>query len=217
VEITAVPERMRVALAECRICFMFAQVYHSAMRHVAPIRRELGIRTIFNLLGPLTNPAGIKRQLVGVGSELAFDLYPETLRHLGVTHALVVRGYGGLDEITPFGSTRIREVTADGVKDYSIHPRDFGRPEYDLAGLAAGDSPAANAHIMREVLGGIDRGARREAVLYNAAAGLLVGGRVNDLASGIALAEETIDSGEASRCLAAFVGAARPIDPSVAG
>jgi anthranilate phosphoribosyltransferase len=190
-------------LDEVGICFMFAPTYHAATRRVAELRKQLGIRTAFNLLGPLTNPAGAPRQLVGVFDERAARRVADALAVLGVERAWVVHGCG-LDEVTVVGSTTVFEVV-DGavVRRFELHPTDLGyacRPSESLLG----GSPEENAVIVRGVLDGSIDGAAREIVLLNAAAGLVVGGTADSMADGVDRAARAVDSGAAWELLGRF-------------
>jgi anthranilate phosphoribosyltransferase len=191
------------AIAECvdtvGFGFMFAQAHHPAMRHVAPIRRELGVRTAFNLLGPLTNPAGARRQLMGVYSEALVEPMAHVLVQLGAEHSMVVHGFGGLDELTPTGENVVAEVRDGDVRMYTLDPRPLcgGPVPASPEDLRVGGDPAQNAAIILTVFDG-ERGPRRDAVILNAAATLLVAGLVADLGAGIERAVEAIDSGAAT-------------------
>ncbi|HMK15684.1 MAG TPA: anthranilate phosphoribosyltransferase, partial [Methanomicrobiales archaeon] len=196
------PEAMAGVLRATGIAFLHAPLYHPAMRRVAAIRQELGLRTIFNLLGPLTNPAGARIQLVGVYRPDALATIAGVLRLLGAERALVVHG-GGLDEITPTGPTRVAELTAGGVREYTIDPVNYGIPISDIADLRGGDA-WENARILTEVLSG-EHGAARDAVLLNAGAAIFLGDPARSLAGGVSLAEESIDSGAALAKLGAFI------------
>jgi anthranilate phosphoribosyltransferase len=189
------PDAMARVLAEAGIVFMFAPLLHPAMRHVAPIRRELGFATIMNILGPLTNPAGARRQVVGVADPILVDLIAAALFELGHEHALVVHGEPGLDEISPLGSTTVVEVNAQGLQRYTISPADFfDISEFKAAELAGGD-PQNNACVVRGVLNGTVRGAARAAVLLNAGAALYVAGRTESLRDAVSWAERVLDAG----------------------
>jgi anthranilate phosphoribosyltransferase len=194
VRIDLTPEGMSRVLEEAGIVFMFAPILHPAMRHVGPVRKALGITTIMNILGPLTNPAGARRQVVGVADPALLDLVPEALAELGHVHALVVHGEPGLDEVSPAGPTQVAELREGAVRRYRVDPRELGLDEVALEDLA-GSEPAANAALIESVLGGADGGAR-SAVVVNAAAALLVGGVVESWAAGARLAEATLDSGK---------------------
>jgi anthranilate phosphoribosyltransferase len=189
------PEQASRAVREIGIGFLFAPALHPAMRFAQPVRRELKMRTVFNLLGPLANPARARRQLIGAPSPEAAALMAEALAELGTDHAFVVHGEDGLDEITTTGATDVYEVRGNAVQKHLWMPEDFRVKRAMLSDLAGGD-PERNAKIAREILGG-SKGARRDIVLVNAAAGLMVGGIAADLKSGMAKAAEAIDSGAA--------------------
>lgn len=200
------PERVKGCIEEVGVGFMFAPLFHPAMRHAAPVRREMGIRTVFNVLGPLTNPAGAKGQVVGVFEEGLTEKLARVLGRLGCERALVVHGRDGLDELSTLGETRVSELVGGEVVSYTLGPEELGvgraRPEE----LAGGDA-LENARILLGILSGKDRGARREVVLVNAAAALLVGGRAPDLREGMERAAEALDSGRALEKLREFVRA----------
>jgi anthranilate phosphoribosyltransferase len=195
------------ALAKCLekvgIVFLFAPAMHTAMKYVQPARRELRLRTIFNLLGPLTNPARATAQVVGVYSLDLVEKVAEALSMLGVHRALVVHGLDGLDEITITGPTRIAEVRQGNVRTYEVTPEEFGISRARLEDLAGGDA-AANAAIIREILGG-KKSPRRDVVLLNAAAALVAAGRAEHLGDALPLAARSIDSGAATAKLNALV------------
>jgi anthranilate phosphoribosyltransferase len=198
------------AIAECvdaaGFGFMFAQAHHPAMRHVAPVRRELGVRTVFNLLGPLTNPAGARRQVMGVYAEALVRPMAEVLLRLGAEHALVVHGAGGLDELTPTGDNVVAEVRDGAVSLTTLDPRPLcgGPVPATPDDLRVGGDPAQNAAILLTVLDG-ERGPRRDAVVLNAAAALVVSGLEPDFETGIPRAVEAIDSGAARAKVAELV------------
>jgi anthranilate phosphoribosyltransferase len=192
------PEEAGLALRKDNFAFLFAQAYHPAMKHAGPTRREIGVRTAFNLLGPMTNPAGARRQVVGVGSPAAAPKIAEVLRLLGAERALVVHG-AGIDELPLDGSGVLYDVTPAGVTRHEIVAADLGLTPATLSDLAGG-SPAQNASAVIAILGGIS-GPGRDVVLLNAAAGFLAAGRARDLREGIGLAAAAIDSGGASRQL----------------
>jgi anthranilate phosphoribosyltransferase len=196
------PEGMAGVLRSTGIAFLYAPLYHPAMKRVAGIRQELGLRTVFNLLGPLTNPAGARIQLLGVYRPDALVTMAGVLRLLGAERAMVVHG-GGLDEITTTGPTRVAELEGTGIREYSIEPGDFGISLSDIADLRGGDA-SENARMLGEVLSG-ERGAPRDAVLLNAGAAISLGGLARSMAGGISLAEESIDSGLALKKLEAFI------------
>jgi anthranilate phosphoribosyltransferase len=187
------------------MCFMLASAYHAAMKHVAPVRRELGVRTIFNILGPLANPAGASMQLLGVYDEALVEPLANVLANLGVKRAMVVHGRDGLDEITLTGATTVCEVNGGRLNSYFITPEQFGLPRCGLGELAGGD-PEANARIARDVLGGA-RGAKRDVVLLNAAVCLYMARGSHTLRQCVGAAAELIDSGAALRKMEAFVAA----------
>ena len=181
------------------IGFMFAPAHHPAMKHVGAVRQELGTRTIFDLLGPLSNPAGVKRQMVGVFAPEWIGPVAETLRDLGAESAWVVHG-DGLDEITTTGETRVSALVGGAVQSFVITPEDFGLKRYDRADLRGGDRDF-NAKALVDVLDG-KPGAYRDTVLMNAGAGLVVAGKAKSLGDGIEKAAESIDSGKAAKVLA---------------
>ncbi len=196
-------EQVAACLREVGIAFLFAPAMHSAMKHVQPVRRALKLRTVFNLLGPLTNPAGASAQVVGVYSDALVEKLAEVLSCLGVRRALVVHGSDGLDEITLSGPTRIAEVRDSKIRTYEVTPEQFGIQRATLADLAGGDA-AENANIIRSVLAG-ERSPRRDVVVLNAAAALVAAGRVDHLSDGVPLAAAAIDSGRARERLEQLV------------
>ena len=198
VGITASADEQRQALDEAGICFLFAQAHHGSMRHVSPVRAELGFRTIFNLLGPLTNPAGAQRQVVGVFDPAWIEPMARVLGSLGTERAWIVHGQG-LDEITTTGATEVAEWRDGEVHRFEITPEAVGLPRANLADLIGG-APVDNARALREVLAG-ESGAYRDIVLLNTAAAFVVGDRVATLADGVALAAEVIDQGLAASAL----------------
>ena len=203
------PDMIESSIREHGIGFMFAQKMHPIMGKVAGMRRELGVRTIFNMLGPLANPASVTAMLVGVYDAALTELYAAALRELGVRRAMVVYGHDGLDEISCTESTRVTELRDGALSSYEIHPEILLGETYDLADLAGGD-PDVNAAITRRVLSGEDRGAARAVVVINAAAACAVAGLAASLADGIPLAEDAIDSGRAMAKLQALVEASQP-------
>lgn len=195
------PDAMARVLEAAGIVFMFAPLLHPAMRHVARVRRRLGVTTIMNLLGPLTNPAGARRQVVGVPEPARLQLVARALQELGHERALVVHGEPGLDELSPVGATRVIELRDGSLREYRVAPaRDYGWVGLDPGELAGGD-PAHNAGVVREVLAGGGAVAARAAVVLNAAAALYIGGRVMSLRDGVDLAEALLDEGAAMRKL----------------
>lgn len=197
------PQIIAECIAEAGIGFMFAPAHHTAMKHVGPTRVELGTRTIFNLLGPLSNPAGVKRQMVGVFSGNWVAPLAEVLGRLGAEHAWVVHGSDGLDEITVTGETMVAEVSNGVVRQFSLTPEDAGLPRHPWGSLAGTDA-IGNAAALKRVLDG-EKGAYRDAVLMNAGAGLIVAGRAKDIAGGAGLAATAIDTGAARARLARLV------------
>jgi anthranilate phosphoribosyltransferase len=189
------PEVVERALAEAGIGFMMAPMHHPAMRHVQPVRVELGARTIFNILGPLTNPAGVKRQLTGAFALSLLRPMAETLRALGSEKAWLVHGADGSDEVSICGVTHVVALSDGAIEDFEVSPELAGLPAHPFEAIAGG-TPAENARALRAVLGG-QPGAYRDAVLLNAAAALLVADRAADLEEGARVAAESIDSGRA--------------------
>jgi anthranilate phosphoribosyltransferase len=190
------PARIAQSIDELGFGFMFAQAHHPAMKHAAPVRRELGTRTVFNVLGPLTNPARARAQVVGVYSPDLVRPVAEALAQLGARRAFVVHGAGGIDELSPVGPSQVSEVVDGGVRDRIIDPEELGIERCELSALAGG-SPEENAASIRRVFGG-EQGGPRDAVLLNAAGAIAAGGHAADLREGIALARETLDSGAAT-------------------
>lgn len=196
-------EQVAACLNELGICFCFAPLFHAAMKHVAPVRQKLGVPTVFNLLGPLTNPAGASFQLVGVGRSELRPLLAAALARLGTRRAMVVHGDDGLGEITLAGPTRVTEVHGDALRDFTWTPGDFGLKSSLLDGIRI-DGPEASAAMIRSVLGGRP-GPAREIVVLNAAAALVVAGRSEQPVEAAHLAAEAIDSGAARDLLARLV------------
>jgi anthranilate phosphoribosyltransferase len=203
VNIKLPPAQIAACLRQVGIAFLFAPAMHSAMKQVQTARRELRLRTIFNLLGPLTNPARATCQVVGVYSEDLVEKLAEALSMLGLRRAFVVHGSDGLDEITITGPTRIAEVREGQVRTYEVTPEEFGLPRATLEDIAGGDA-ACNAKLIREVLSG-KKSARRDIVLLNAAAAFVAAGRADHLRDAVPLAAEAIDSGAALAKLQALV------------
>lgn len=207
VNIAAHPDVVERCLDEAGIAFFFAPTFHPSMRHAAPTRKELGVRTAFNLLGPLTNPAGASRQLVGVPRPELTELVARSLALLGSERAWVVHGADGLDEISTTGYTKVSEVRNGAVNTFYVHPSDFGVQKSGPAALAGGDAPD-NAAIARAVLAG-ERGAARDIVVLNAAASLLIAGRAATVEDGIDQACGAIDQGRAAASLQRLVDLSR--------
>ena len=187
-------------LREAGMCFFFAQKYHTSMKYVGAIRKELGVRTVFNILGPLTNPGSPKMQLLGVYDEYLVEPLAQVLIDLGVERGMVVYGQDKLDEISLSAPTTVCEFKDGWFKSYVIRPEDFGMVRCAKADLVGG-TPAENAAITRAILSGAERGPKRDAVLLNAGASLYIGGKAASMQEGIALAAELIDSGAAAKTL----------------
>jgi anthranilate phosphoribosyltransferase len=202
IKIDLTPEAIGRSIREAGIGFMFAPAHHPAMRHVGPTRIELGTRTIFNLLGPLSNPAGVKRQMVGVFAPEWVEPLAETLKALDADKVWVVHG-DGFDEITTTGETKVSQLADGSVTTFSIAPESIGLPRYRREDLRGGDA-AFNARAMRNLLEGAP-GAYRDTVLMNAGAGLIVAGKADTLADGAALAARSIDEGRAEGVLDALI------------
>ncbi len=199
VNIRQSPEKCVQLLREAGMCFFFAQEYHASMKYVGAIRKELGFRTVFNILGPLTNPAGPTLQLLGVYDEYLVEPLAQVLTELGVKRGMAVYGQDRLDEISACAPTTICEIKDGWTKRYVICPEDFGLERCSREELRGG-TPAENAAITRSVLGG-QRGAKRNAVLLNAGAALYIGGKADSMRGGVELAAEIIDSGKALETL----------------
>ncbi|MHA1548489.1 MAG: anthranilate phosphoribosyltransferase [Alphaproteobacteria bacterium] len=197
------PEQIATCIREAGIGFMFAPAHHAAMKHVGPARAELGIRTVFNLIGPLSNPASVKRYMLGVFAPRWVEPLAHVLGTLGAERAWVVHGDGGLDEISPSGPTQVAELRDGKVTRMEVSPADAGLPTYPLEEIRGGEADY-NAAAMRDVLGGAS-GAYRDTSILNAAASLIVAGRADDLQGGAAMAVDSIDSGAALAALDALV------------
>lgn len=204
VKITVSPERSAEILKKINICFLFAQNYHIAMKYVAPIRKELGIRTVFNILGPLSNPAGANMELMGVYEEALVEPLARVMENLGVTRGMVVYGQDKLDEISMSAPTSVCEIRDGKFTSYELTPEQFGytRCEKDVL---KGGTPQENAQITRDILEGKETGARRQAVCLNAGAALYIAGKADTVEAGVKLAEEVIDSGAAKAKLDEFI------------
>ena len=208
VNLQAGPEQQRRSLDEAGIAFLFAPAYHGAMRHVGPVRAEIGFRTVFNLLGPLSNPAGARRQVMGVYDPRLLEPLAEVLGRLGATRAWTVHGQG-LDELTTTGETEVAEWKDGAVRRFTVTPEEAGLPRADLDDLRGGDAEE-NALALRALLDGAS-GAYRDIVLLNAAAALVVADRAADLAEGAAQAAAVIDDGRAAKALADLVEATNAV------
>ncbi len=204
VNLTVDPKRQAQIVERIGIAFLFAPSHHPAMRHVMPVRQDLGCRTVFNILGPLANPAGAQAQVLGVYRQDLTPTMAEVLRLLGISRAMVVYG-AGLDEITTTGTTTVSELGAGQIRSYTLNCRTFGISSAALTDIRGG-GPDENARIIRDVLAG-ERGAHRDIVLMNAGAAIYIGGRAEDLHEGITRAARSIDSGSARECLDALVAA----------
>jgi anthranilate phosphoribosyltransferase len=203
VRIDLPPDAVARCVAETGFGFMFAPAHHAAMKHVVPVRRELGVRTIFNFLGPLTNPAGASRQLLGVSDRRYQETIAEALAGLGCEHALVVSGEDGLDELTVHGRTRVIEVRGPHTEEWFLEPTDVGLPESPLVAVAGGE-PADNAAIANAVLAG-EHGPARDLAVLNAGAAIYAGGGADTLAGGVERAATALDSGAAASVLERLV------------
>jgi anthranilate phosphoribosyltransferase len=201
------PERIERSIDELGFGFLFAQRHHPAMRHAAPVRRELATRTVFNVLGPLTNPAGARAQVVGVYAAELVGTIAEVLQQLGARRAFVVHGADGIDELSPTGPNLVAEVVDGRVRRREIDPLELGIPRCAPSDLA-GDTPEANAERIRRIFAG-EPGPRRDAVVLNAAGAIAAAGHAADLAEGIAIARQTIDSGAAGSRLDELVAYSR--------
>lgn len=199
VNIEQSPEKCVELLSEVGMCFFFAQKYHSSMKYVGPIRRELGFRTVFNILGPLTNPASPTMQLLGVYDDYLVEPLAQVLINLGVKRGMVVYGMDKLDEISLSSPTKVCEIKDGWFKSYIIKPEDYGFERCSKEDLRGG-TPKENAEITRRILKG-EKGHKRNAVLMNAGAALYIGGKADSIREGIALAAEIIDSGRAAQTL----------------
>jgi anthranilate phosphoribosyltransferase len=198
------PQKVGRCVDEVGVGFLYAPLLHTAMKHVMPARREMGIRTVFNMLGPLTNPAGANAQIIGVYAASLTEPLARVLAELGTIRAFVVHGADNLDEISNTGESRVSEVRDGTVRTFTVRPEDFGMPRASIADLRGGDREQ-NAQIIRALLEG-EPGPRRDIVLMNAAAALVAGGRARDLKEGVGLAAGSIDSGGARGKLEALVG-----------
>jgi anthranilate phosphoribosyltransferase len=202
-ELDLTPDRIATSIDELGFGFMFAPTHHPAMKHAMPVRRELAARTVFNVLGPLTNPAGARAQVVGVYSPLLVPVIADVLAQLDARRAFVVHGAGGIDELSPAGPNLVYEVVAGSVRKREIDPVDLGLERCDPEELRGG-TPDENAACIRAVFEGAN-GGRRSAILLNAAGAIAAGGHADDLAEGLALAREAIDTGAAAERLDALI------------
>jgi anthranilate phosphoribosyltransferase len=206
-ELELPPDRIERSIDELGFGFLFAPTHHPAMRHAAPVRRELAARTVFNVLGPLTNPAGARAQVVGVYEPALVRTIAEVLAQLGARRAFVVHGAGGIDELSPTGPNLVCEVVDGGVREREIDPLELGIPRCSPEELRGG-SPADNAAAIHAVFGG-DDGGRRSAILLNAAGAIAASGHADDLREGLELAREAVDSGAAAARLEELIAFSR--------
>jgi anthranilate phosphoribosyltransferase len=206
------PALIERSIDELGFGFLFAPTHHPAMRHAAPVRRELAARTVFNVLGPLTNPAGARAQVVGVYEPSLVRTLAEVLAQLGARRAFVVHGAGGIDELSPAGPNLVCEVVDGALHQREIDPLELGVPRCDPAELRGG-SPAENANAITAVFGG-EQGGRRSAVLLNAAGAIAAAGRARDLCEGLELAREAVDSGAAATRLDELIAFSREAVPA---
>ena len=204
VKITLMPERSAEILKKINICFLFAQNYHIAMKYVAPIRKELGIRTVFNILGPLSNPAGANMELMGVYDQSLVKPLAQVMANLGVNRGMVVYGKDSLDEISMCAPTSVCEIRDGKFTSYEITPEQFGYERCEKGALTGG-TPAENAEITKAILKGEEKGPKRQAVCLNAGAALYIAGKAASIEEGVKLAESLIDSGAALKKLEEFV------------
>lgn len=208
VKIDLPPERSAQLLKKIQICFLFAQNYHIAMKYVAPIRKELGIRTVFNILGPLSNPAGANMELMGVYEEELVEPLAQVMAKLGVVRGMVVYGQDKLDEISMSAPTSVCEIRDGWFQSYEIAPEQFGYTRCTKEELTGG-TPEENAEITRKILSGEDRGAKRCAVCLNAGAAIYIAGKAATMEEGVRMAERLIDEGAAAGKLEQFIEESR--------
>lgn len=205
IKINLTPEQNEQVLKECGMCFMFAQVYHTSMKYAAPVRRELGTRTVFNILGPLSNPAQAEINLIGVYDSALVNPIAEVLQKLGVKRGMVIHGLDGLDEITLTDKTLACEINGDKLTEFEIDPTEYGFTLCDKSEFVGG-SAEENAEIARAILSG-EKGAKRDIVTLNSGVVLYLAGKAESIKDGVALAQETIDSGKAMQQLEKLVRA----------
>ena len=205
ININISPEKSREILSKINICFLFAQNYHIAMKYVAPVRKELGIRTVFNILGPLSNPAGANIELMGVYDESLIEPLAKVMQNLGVKRGMVVYGTDKIDEISMSSETKVCEILdKENLKSYTISPKDFGYDFYDKKELEGGDRKE-NAEIIRNIFSLKDKGAKRKAVCMNAGAGFYIAKKVKNIKEGVQMAESLIDEKKAFEKLEDFI------------
>jgi len=206
------PEQSEKILEESNICFMFAQLYHASMKYAASVRREMGVRTVFNILGPLSNPAGATMQLMGVYDSRLVEPLAQVLANLGVTRGLAVSGSDGMDEVTLTGPTHVCEIRQGNLTAYEITPEQFGLSRCSLKDLRGG-KPEENARIARDILSGKEKGAKRDVVVLNAAMGLYLGIDDCTVAECVKMAQELLDSGKAAAKLDEFCRLTNEVAP----
>lgn len=203
INLNLTPEQSEELLNKCNICFMFAQIYHSSMKYAAPVRKEMGVRTIFNILGPLANPAGATMQLMGIYDRKLVQPLAQVLANLGVVRGLAVSGNDGMDEVTLTGETHVCEIRYGKLTLYDITPEQFGLSRCTLEDLVGG-SPAENAKITMDILNGKERGPKRDVVVLNSAMALYLGIDNCSVSDSIKIAQDIIDSGKAAAKLEQF-------------
>ena len=204
VDLSIGPEKIRKSIEDVGIGFMFAPMHHSATKYVMPVRKALGYRTVFNILGPLTNPANARAQLMGVYDPGLTEKLAEVFRILGLERAMVVHGMPELDELSTIGKTKISELKEGKLNTYYISPEEYDLARADMKNLLGG-TPQENAVILKNILKGVDTGPKRDIALLNAAAGILVGGKADDLGAGLSIAEEVLEDGRAYKKLCEYV------------
>jgi anthranilate phosphoribosyltransferase len=197
-------KKIKEAIEKLGIGFMFAPLHHSAMKHVMPVRRALGFRTVFNILGPLTNPANAKAQLMGVFDPELTETLASVFQILGLERAMVAHGEPGLDELSTMGKTKISELREGKIRTYFVRPEDLGLKKARAEDMAGG-SAAENARILKDILGEEERGPRTDIVLLNSAAGIMMGGMAEDLGEGLDIANDVLDGGKAYKKLNEFI------------
>jgi anthranilate phosphoribosyltransferase len=212
VNLNLTPEQSEIILKQSNICFMFAQIYHSSMKYAAPVRKEMGVRTIFNILGPLANPAGAAMQLMGVYDRKLVEPLAQVLSNLGVIRGLAVSGNDGMDEVTLTGPSYVCEIRNGELTSYEISPEQFGFSRCTLEDLAGG-SPEDNAQITMDILTGQDRGPRRDVTVLNSAMALYLGIDHCAVTDCITLAQDIIDSGKAAAKLEEFRRLTKEVTP----
>ena len=204
INITISPEKSAQILDKADICFMFAQGYHSSMKYVGPVRKEMGIRNVFNILGPLTNPANANMQVMGVYSEKLVEPLAKVLSNLGVKRGMVIYGCDGMDEATVTCDTKVCEIDNGKFKTYNVNPEKVGLKTYPMEDLIGGNGEE-NAEITQQILKGQLKGAKRDIVLLNSAMGIYIGGKAQSIEEGVKVAAEIIDSGKALARMEEFV------------